>query len=128
MPSRCRDFFLIEISDVGIGDDHVSAQGFARAEPDTCGSTVFDEKFVHGRVEANFAAKILKKFDQGLDQGSGSTHCEVNAPFSLQIVNHGVDGGRLERIATDEKRMEGEDFTKALRLDVARGHLPYRAI
>jgi hypothetical protein len=34
----------------------------------------------------------------------------------------------LERIATDEKRMKGEDFTKALRLDVARGHLPYRAI
>ena len=52
----------------------------------------------------------------------------MNSPFSLQIVNHGVDGGRLERIATDEKRMEGEDFTKALRLDVARGHLPYRAI
>jgi hypothetical protein len=34
----------------------------------------------------------------------------------------------LERIATDEKRMEGEDFTKALRLDMARSHLPYRAI
>ena len=34
----------------------------------------------------------------------------------------------MKRIATDEKRMEGEDFTKALRLDVARGHLPYRAI
>ena len=52
----------------------------------------------------------------------------MNAPFALQIVNHGVDGGGLERIATDEKRMEREDFTKALRLDVARGHLPYRAI
>jgi hypothetical protein len=34
----------------------------------------------------------------------------------------------LERIATNEERMKGEDFTKALRLDVARGHLPYRAI
>jgi hypothetical protein len=30
----------------------------------------------------------------------------------------------LERIATNEKRMKGEDFTKALRLDVARSHLP----
>jgi hypothetical protein len=29
-------------------------------------------------------------------------------------MNHGVDGGGLERIAADEKRMEGEDFTKAL--------------
>ena len=52
----------------------------------------------------------------------------MNSPFALQIVDHGVDGGGLERIATDEKRMEGEDFTKALRLDMARGHLPYRAI
>jgi len=52
----------------------------------------------------------------------------VNAPFSLEIVNHGVDGGGLERIATDEKRMEGEDLTQALRLDMTRGHLPHRAI
>jgi hypothetical protein len=52
----------------------------------------------------------------------------VNAPFALQIVNHGVDGGGLERIATDEKRMEGEDFTKALRLDMARSHLPHRSV
>jgi hypothetical protein len=43
-------------------------------------------------------------------------------------MNHGVDGRGLERIAADEKRMEGEDFTKALRFDVARGHLPYRAV
>ena len=43
-------------------------------------------------------------------------------------MDHGVDGGGLERIATDEKRMEGEDFTKALRFDVARGHLPHRSV
>ena len=55
MPSRCRDFFLIEISDVGIGDDHVSAQGFARAEPDSRRRPVFDEKFVHGRIEAKLS-------------------------------------------------------------------------
>jgi len=128
MSSGCGYFFLIEISDVGIGDNDVSAKRFARAEPDSRRRPVFDEKLVHGGVEANFAAKILKQFDQGLNQGSGSTHCEVNAPFALEIVNHGVDGRGLERIATDEKRMEGEDFTKALRLDVARGHLPYRAI
>jgi len=128
MSCGCGDFFLIEISDVGIGDDNVSAKGFARAEPDSRRRPIFDEKFVHGRVEANFATKILKKFDQGLDQGSGSTHSEVNAPFPLEIVNHGVDGGGLERIATDEKRMKREDLTQALRLDVARGHLPYRAV
>lgn len=128
MSCGCGNFFLIEISDVSIGDDDVGAKRFARAEPDSRRRPVFHQKFVHGGVEANFAAKILKKFDQGLDQGSGSAHCEVNAPFPLQIVDHGVDGGGLERIATDEKRMEGEDFTKALRLDVARGHLPYRAI
>ena len=128
MACRCGNFFLIEISDVGIGDDDVGAKGFSRAESDSRRRPVLDEKFVYGGVEANFAAKILKQFDQGLNQGSGSTHCEVNAPFALEIVNHGVDGRGLERIATDEKRIEGEDFTKALRLDMARGHLPYRAI
>jgi len=128
MSCRCGNFFLIEISHVGIGYDNVSAKGFARAESDSRRRPVFDEKFVHRRVEADFTAKILKKFDQGLDQGSGSTHSEVNAPFALQIVDHGVDGGGLERIATNEKRMKGEDFTKALRFNVARGHLPYRAI
>ena len=67
MSCGCGNFFLIEISDVSIGDDDVGAKGFSRAEPDSRRRTVFDEKFVHGRVEANFAAKILKKFDQGLD-------------------------------------------------------------
>jgi hypothetical protein len=70
----------------------------------------------------------LQEFDEGLDKGARASHGKVNAPFALQIVDHGVDGGGLERIATNEKRMKGEDFTKALRLDVARGHLPYRAI
>ena len=83
MSCGCGDFFLIEISNVGIGDDDVGAKRFARAEPDSHRRPVFDEKFVYGRVEANFSAKILKKFDQGVDQGSGSTHSEVNAPFAL---------------------------------------------
>ena len=34
----------------------------------------------------------------------------------------------MERIAPDEKGMEGEDFAEALRLNVARCHLPDGAI
>ena len=128
MSCGCGDFFLIEISDVGIGDDHVSAKGFARAEADSRRRPVFHEKFVHGRVEAKLSTQIFQEFDEGLDKGARASHGKVNSPFALQIVDHGVDGGGLERIATDEKRMEGEDFTKALRLDMARSHLPYRAI
>ena len=128
MSCGCGNFFLIEICDVGVGDDDVGAKCFSRAESDSRRRPVFDEKFVYGRVEAKLSTQIFQQFDQGLDQGSGSTHSEVNSPFALQIVDHGVDGGGLERIATDEKRMEGEDFTKALRLDMARGHLPHRAI
>ena len=128
MSCGCGDFFLIEISDVGIGDDHVRAKGFARAEADSRRRPVFDEKFVHGRVEANLSTQIFQEFDESLNKGARASHGKVNSPFALQIVDHGVDGGGLERIATDEKRMEGEDFTKALRLDMARGHLPYRAI
>ena len=128
MACRCRNFFLIEISDVGIGDDDVGAKRFARAQPDSRRRSVFDEKFVHGRVKAKLSTQIFQEFDEGLDKGARASHGKVNAPFALQIVNHGVDGGGLERIAADEKRMEGEDFTKALRFDVARGHLPDRAV
>ena len=128
MSCGCGDFFLIEICDVRIGYNYVRPKGFARAEPDSRRRPVFDEKFVHGRVEAKLSTQIFQQFDHGLDQGSGSTHSKVNSPFALQIVDHGVDGGGLERIATDEKRMEGEDFTKALRLDMARSHLPHRSV
>jgi hypothetical protein len=124
MSCGCGDFFLIEISDVRIGDDHISAKGFARAEADSRRRPVFHEKFVHGSVEANLSTQIFQEFDESLNKGARASHGKVNSPFALQIVDHGVDGGGLERIATDEKRMEGEDFTKALRLDVARGHLP----
>ena len=128
MSCGCGDFFLVEICDVGVGDNHIRAKRFARAKADSRSRPVFDEKFVYGRVEAKLSTQIFQEFNEGLDKGARASHGKVNSPFALQIVDHGVDGGGLERIATDEKRMEGEDFTKALRLDMARSHLPYRAI
>ena len=111
MSCGCGDFFLIEICDVRIGDNHIRTKGFARAEADSRSRPVFDEKFVHGRVEAKLSTQIFQEFDEGLDKGARASHGKVNSPFALQIVDHSVDGGGLERIATDEKRMEGEDFT-----------------
>jgi len=128
MSCGCGYFFLIEICDVGVGDDYFCTKGFARAEPDSRRRPVFHEKFVHGRVEAKLSTQIFQEFDECLDKGARASHGKMNSPFALQIVDHGVDGGGLERIATDEKRMEGEDFTKALRFDVARGHLPHRSV
>ena len=84
---------------------------FAGAETDTDGGAVFDEEFVDGRVEAEFPAQIFQEFDEGLDEGAGAPHGKVDAPFALEVVDHGVDGGGLERIASDEEGMEGEDFT-----------------
>ena len=48
----------------------------------------------------------------------------MNAPFAFEVVDHGVDGGGLEWIATDEKRMEGEDFAEPLVFHMAGSHLP----
>lgn len=55
MSSGCGYFFLIKICDVGIRDDDVGAKGFSRAESDSRRRPVFDEKFVHGRVEAKLS-------------------------------------------------------------------------
>ena len=63
-----------------------------------------------------------------MDEGARATHGKVDAPFALEVVDHGVDGGGLEGIAADEEGMEGEDFAEPLRLNVARGHLPDGAI
>ncbi len=103
-------------------------KGFARAEADTDCGAVFDKEFVDGRVKAEFSTQIFQEFDEGLDEGARAPHGKVDAPFALEVVDHGVDGGGLERIATDEEGMEGEDFAEALALDVARGHLPDGAI
>ena len=48
----------------------------------------------------------------------------MNAPFTLEIMDHSVDGGGLERIASDEKRMEGEDFAEPLVFHMTGSHLP----
>ena len=103
-------------------------KSFARTEADTDCGAVFDKEFVDGRVEAEFSTQIFQEFDEGLDEGAGATHGKMNAPFALKVVDHGVDGGGLKGVAADEKRMEGEDFAEALRLNVARGHLPDGAI
>ena len=103
-------------------------KSFAGAEADTDCGAVFDEEFVDGRVEAEFPAQIFQEFDEGLDEGAGAPHGKVDAPFALEVVDHGVDGGGLEGIAADEEGMEGEDFAEPLRLNVARGHLPDGAV
>ena len=103
-------------------------KNLSRAEADTDCGAVFDEEFVDGRVEAEFSTQIFQEFDEGLDEGAGAPHGKVDAPFALEVVDHGVDGGGLEGIASDEEGMEGEDFAEALRLNVARGHLPDGAI
>ena len=83
MSSGCGDFFLIEICDVGVGYNHVRAKGFARAESDSCRRPVFDEKFVHGRVEAKLSTQIFQEFNEGLDKGARASHGKVNSPFAL---------------------------------------------
>ena len=52
----------------------------------------------------------------------------MNAPFALQIVNHGVNGGGLERIAADEEGMKGENLAETLVFHMTGGHLPDRAV
>jgi len=59
MPCGCRNFFLIEVCDVRVGDDHVGTKRLARAKPNSCRSTIFDEKLIDGGVETNLSAQIL---------------------------------------------------------------------
>ena len=118
------NFFAVKIGDVGIGDDDLGAERFAGAEADAGGGAIFEKEFVHGGVQPDFSSEILEKFDEGLDEGPGSAHGKVNAPFALQIVDHGVDGGGLERVASDEEGMKGKNLAEALVFHMAAGHLP----
>lgn len=86
------------------------------------------EKFFDGGVEAKVSPKVLEELDEGLDEGAGTAHGKVDTPFAFEVVNHGVDGGGLERIAADEEGMKGENLAEALGFNVAGGHLPNGAI
>jgi len=122
------DTLLVEVGDIGVGDHDLGAENFAGAEADAGGGTVFNEKFLDRRIEAELAAEILEQFDEGLDEGAGSAHGEVHPPFAFEIVDHGVNGGGLKGIPADEERMEGKHLAQALVFDVTAGHLPDRAI
>ena len=43
MSCGCGNFFLIEVCDVCVRYNHVGAKRFARAKPNSCRSTIFDE-------------------------------------------------------------------------------------
>jgi len=103
-----RDFFAVEIGHVGVGDNHLGAEGFPGAKADAGCGVVFHEELVNGGVQAKLPAEILEEFDEGLHEGTRSPHGKVHAPLPLEIVDHGVDGGGLERIPADEERMKGE--------------------
>ena len=118
------NFFAVEICDIGIGDHDLGTERFSRSKADPGGGAIFQKEFVHGGVQSDFSSEILEKFDEGLNESPGSSHRKVNAPLALEIVDHGVDGGGLERVASDEEGMEGKNLAKALVFHMAAGHLP----
>ena len=125
---RRGDFLAVEIGHVGVGDDHLGAEGFPGPQADAGHGVVFHQELVDRGVEAKLAAEILEEFDQGLDQGAGTAHGEVHTPLAFEVVDHGVDGGGLERIPADEERVKGKNFAEALIFHVATGHLPDGAV
>jgi len=66
MSCGCRNFFLIEICDVRIGDDDVRPKGFARAEANSRRRPVFDEKFVTGELRRSFPPRSSKSLTMAL--------------------------------------------------------------
>ncbi len=53
-------------------------------------------------LEANLPAKLLEQTHHGVDQRSGTSHREVDAPAALESVNQSVDRRGNERVATDQ--------------------------
>ena len=95
--------------------------------PLTVGDVVFDiglfslniDRF-YGCRETNFPAEFFEEFDQRADQGVGSSFGEVNAPFSLEVVNQGVDGRGLEGVAAHQEGVETQGLSEVIVFNVFR--------
>src|SRR3954454_14794736 len=80
----------------------------AISEPYARHTALLHKDFRDIGVEMYCSAQLAKESAHCLHNGSSSPHRKVNAPLTLQVMNHGVDRWGVKRVAADEQRMEGE--------------------
>ena len=54
------------------------------------------------------------------DDCAGAAHRIMNPPFAFEVVDHGVDRRRVERVTADQQRMEGEALAQKVVFDELR--------
>jgi hypothetical protein len=59
-------------------------------------------------VQLDVAPSSLEQLAERLDQRAGAAHRVPHAPLALEVVDHRVDAGGVERVAADEQRVEAE--------------------
>src|SRR5690606_29771025 len=68
-------------------------------------------------VEVDRSAKVFEEPRHSGDQRAGAALGEPDAALSLQSMDQGIDRGRVERVSTDQKRMEAEGLPQLLVLN-----------
>ena len=86
-------------------------------KPNPRHTALLHEDFGDIGVEMDGSAQFPEKPAHGLHNRSRPPDRIVDPPLALQVVDHGVDGGSVKRVAADEQRVEGEDLPQKVVLD-----------
>jgi hypothetical protein len=78
-----------------------------------------DDDLRHLGVVLDGAPELLEHLQEAPHQRAGAPHGKPHAPLLLELVDQGVDGGGLERIAAHEQRVEREHLPQSLVADEA---------
>src|SRR5690625_1737037 len=77
-------------------------------KPHSGSSAAVHDDLFDWRVEMKLPSLPANQLHKRIHQCTGSAHDVMDPPLSLQIMDHGVDGGSVKRVAAYQQRMKRE--------------------
>ena len=99
---------------IGIGDNGICHMRASVFKPDTLRLATLDQDFIDLRTQVDFPAHFGNEVNQTFDDGAGPTHSIVHTPLPLQVVNHGINGGRIKGITPHQQGVERETLPEEI--------------
>ena len=103
---------------VGIGDHRIRLVHRAVGQPHARGALAIHQDLLDLRVELHLDAQLVEQPAKSGDDRHRCRPWRSGCPLTLQVVNQHVERRRVQRVATDEQRVEGESSGAEFVVDV----------
>ena len=105
------------MSCIGVGNDDIRVDPLPSGQTNAHGTTVFDQDLVHLGLVAQQTVLFFDDAGHRFGNRRHTAHRVVNPELLFQMADKDIHRSHIERVATDEQRMEREGHSQPLVLE-----------